>query len=72
MTEKELSKLGEMFLPICEDRKSTFSEKVKKIYYSVNKLREIGTIKPFPNPMTNLKIVKTRILLEKDEIKVDM
>jgi len=39
MTEKELSKLGEMFLPICEDRKSTFADKVKKIYYSVNKLR---------------------------------
>jgi hypothetical protein len=42
MTEKELSKLGEMFLPICEDRKSTFADKIKKVYYSVNKLRMVS------------------------------
>ena len=42
MTEIELSKLGEMFLPICEDRKSTFADKVKKIYYTVNKLRMVS------------------------------
>jgi len=42
MTEMELSKLGEMFLPICEDRKSTFADKVKKIYYTVNKLRMVS------------------------------
>jgi hypothetical protein len=43
MTEKELLKLGEMFLPICEDRKYTFANKVKKIYYAVNKLRIVNS-----------------------------
>jgi hypothetical protein len=42
MTEEQLSKLGEMFLPICEDRKSTFADKIKKVYYSVNKLRIVN------------------------------